>query len=232
MATILNIETSTDYCSVSITKDGKCEHLRINHPDSTRKAAHSELLAVFVKEVIEEASIKVSDLDAIALSGGPGSYTGLRIGTSVSKGLCFGGDLPLISINTLAIIAAMAQTKFRGQYDFLVPMIDARRMEVYTAIFTPNLDLTADVEAKVITPDSFSEFKGKKLIFCGNGAPKCSEVLGNSDFIFIDDIYPSAEFMGELAENAFKNNKFVDLVYYEPFYLKEFIATTSKKSLF
>ena len=232
MATILNIETSTDYCSVSISVDGKCKHLRVMQPDIEKKAAHSEFLAVFVKEILDEAGMKMSQLDAVALSGGPGSYTGLRIGTSTSKGLCFGADIPLISLNTLQIIAAMAKAKYAGQYDCIVPMIDARRMEVYTAVASPDLKLVTEVEAKIIDADSYAGYRGKKLVFCGNGAPKCSEILAKDGFVFMDDIYPSAEFMGELAEQAFKQKSFVDLVYYEPFYLKEFIATTSKKALF
>ena len=232
MARILNIETSTDYCSVSITKDSKCEHLRLMQPDGTRKVAHSEMLAVFVKEVLDEARMKVSDMDAVALSGGPGSYTGLRIGASTSKGLCFGGNIPLISLNTLLVIAAMAKAKFTDKYDLIVPMIDARRMEVYTMLTNANLDKLSEVEAKIIDAESFAEYKGKKLLFCGNGAPKCSEILACEGFTFIDGIYPSAEYMGELAETAFNSKKFEDLVYYDPFYLKEFIATTSKKSLF
>ncbi len=232
MARILNIETSTDYCSVSISNDGKCTNFRLMQPDNTRKAAHSEMLAVFVKEVIDEAKLKVSDLDAIALSGGPGSYTGLRIGASTSKGLCFGGNIPLISVNTLLIIAAMAKAKYNAEYDLIVPMIDARRMEVYTMTTDSKLTNLSEVEAKIITEESFSEHKGQKLLFCGNGAPKCKEILACEDFTFLDNIYPSAEFMGELAEAAFLADNFEDLVYYEPFYLKEFIATTSKKSLF
>ena len=232
MARILNIETSTDYCSVSISKDGECEHLRLMQPDGTRKAAHSEMLAVFVKEVLDEAGMKVSDMDAVALSGGPGSYTGLRIGASTSKGLCFGGDLPLISVNTLLVIAAMAKAKYTQNHDLIVPMIDARRMEVYTMLTDDNLSKLSDVEAKIIDAESFAEYKGKKLLFCGNGAPKCKEILTCEGFTFADNIYPSAEFMGELAEAAFNSKQFEDLVYYEPFYLKEFIATTSKKSLF
>ncbi len=232
MATILNIETSTDYCSVAISKDGKCEHFRLMQPDNTRKAAHSELLAVFVNEILDEAKMKVSDLDAVALSGGPGSYTGLRIGASTCKGLCFGGEIPLISVNTLQIIAAMAKVKYSADYDYIVPMIDARRMEVYTAVVDGNLNLQTEVEAKIIDENSFAEYRDRKLVFCGNGAPKCNEILANESFMFLNDIYPSAQFMGELSEIAFGKNEFVDLVYYEPFYLKEFIATTSKKPMF
>lgn len=232
MARILNIETSTDYCSVSISNDGKCTHLRLMRPDGTRKVAHSEMLAVFVKEVLDEAKLKVSDMDAVALSGGPGSYTGLRIGASTSKGLCFGGDIPLISLNTLLVIAAMAKAKYNADYDMIVPMIDARRMEVYTMLTDAKLEMLSEVEAKIISEESFADYKGKKLLFCGNGALKCKEILASEGFTFMEDIYPSAEFMGELSEIAFRAGKFVDLVYYEPFYLKEFIATTSKKSLF
>lgn len=232
MARILNIETSTGYCSVSIGNNGKCEHLRVSIPDDSRKSSHSELLAVFAKKVIDEANIKTSDLDAVCISGGPGSYTGLRIGTSTCKGICFGSNIPLISVNTLQVIAAMARAKYKSQYDMIVPMIDARRMEVYTTLVDSNLNMLADVEAKVIDESSFAEYKDKNLLFCGNGAPKCSEVLKNDNFVFLDDIFPSAEFMAELSEAAFKTGKFENLAYYEPFYLKEFIATTSKKSLF
>ena len=159
-------------------------------------------------------------------------YTGLRIGASTSKGLCFGGNIPLISLNTLLVIAAMAKAKSPQNYDLIVPMIDARRMEVYTMLTNAKLDKLSEEEAKIIDAESFAEHKGKRLLFCGNGAPKCKEVLACDGFTFMDNIYPSAEFMGELAEAAFINKQFEDLVYYEPFYLKEFIATTSKKSLF
>ena len=141
------------------------------------------MLAVFVKEVLDEAKLKVSDMDAVALSGGPGSYTGLRIGASTSKGLCFGGDIPLISVNTLLVIAAMAKSKYNCDYDLIVPMIDARRMEVYTMITDAKLNKLSEVEAKIITEESFAEYKGRKLLFCGNGAPKCKEVLACDGFV-------------------------------------------------
>lgn len=232
MAKILNIETSTGYCSVSLGFDGKCKHFRVAAPDDNRKSSHSQLLVVFIKELVDEAGIMLSDVEAVCISGGPGSYTGLRIGTSTSKGICFAGNIPLVSVNTLQVIAAMARAKYKGEYDMIVPMIDARRMEVYTTLVDSNLNMLTDVEAKVIDECSFVEYSDKKLLFCGNGAPKCSNVLKNDNFVFLDDIFPSAEFMAELSEAAFNSEKFEDLAYYEPFYLKEFIATTSKKSLF
>ena len=201
-------------------------------PDSERKAAHSEFLAVFIREVLDEAKLDASQIDALAISGGPGSYTGLRIGTSSAKGFCFASGIKLLPINTLQIIAAMALAKCSSDFDYIVPMIDARRMEVYTALVDGELNLCSNVEAKIIDENSFSEYAGKKLVFCGNGASKCSEVLKNENFVFLNDIYPSAEYMGKLAEAAFAGGQFADLAYYEPFYLKEFVATTSKKSLF
>lgn len=232
MANILNIETSTDYCSVSLSQDGECKLLKIERADSSQKSVHSELLCLFIKEIINEANIAISDLDAVALSGGPGSYTGLRIATSTCKGLCFGAKLPLIAINTLQIIASMAKSKINSNYDFIMPMIDARRMEVYTSLINSNLELISPVSAEVVDENSFQEIADKKIILCGNGAAKCMQVINNSNFSFIDGVFPSAEFMCLLSERAFTEKNFVDLAYYEPFYLKEFVATTSKKALF
>ena len=233
MALILNIETSTDICSVSISENGDCKFLKIYIPESVaiEKYSHSKLLAVFIDEVLKENSILPTDIDAVAVSAGPGSYTGLRIGVSSAKGFAFGIGKPLIAIDTMHIIAKMAKAKITDSFDFIVPMTDARRMEVYCSVFDNSLKQITPVEAKIITQESFEDFKIFKTCFCGNGAEKCSEILQNKNFSFKKNIFPSAEFMGEFAEQKFIENDFVNIVDFEPYYLKDFIATTPKNKL-
>jgi tRNA threonylcarbamoyladenosine biosynthesis protein TsaB len=232
MALILNIETSTEICSVSISKDGKCIALKMIGASEieTGRGSHSKLLAPFMKELLEQNNVLPENLDALAVSSGPGSYTGLRIGVSTCKGFCFGANLPLIAINTLQIMANMAEHSM-NDYDLYVPMIDAKRMEVYTAIFDEKVRFISNVEAKVIDENSFAEFKSKKVAFFGNGSDKCEDILRSDNFLFLKNIYPSAEYMGSFAEQYFNENKFVDLVYFEPFYLKEFVTTTPKNKI-
>ena len=232
MSLILNIETSTEVCSVSISENGKCKHLKIcgnNLQTTDNKGNHSKLLAVFINDILTENNILPKHLNAVAISSGPGSYTGLRIGVSSCKGFCFGANLPLISVNTLLIMANMAINMHKNNFDLYIPMIDARRMEVYSAIFDKNLDFISDVEAKIIDENSYSEIKNKKVAFFGNGSDKCKEILNNNNFTFLSDIFPSAEYMCNLSEKLFLEKKFEDLVYFEPFYLKEFVATMPKK---
>ena len=231
MSLILNIETSTEICSVSISENGKCKYFKIfGHKNTTNdnKGNHSKLLAVFINEILTENNILAQQLDAVAISSGPGSYTGLRIGVSTCKGFCFGTKLPLISVNTLQIMANMAVNLYKNDIDLYVPMIDARRMEVYTAIFDKNLDFLSNVEAKIIDENSYSNIKNKKIAFFGNGMTKCKDIFTNGNFSFLPNIFPSAEYMDSLSEKFFLEKKFVDLVYFEPFYLKEFMATTPK----
>jgi tRNA threonylcarbamoyladenosine biosynthesis protein TsaB len=233
MAKILNIETSTEICSVSLSVDGVCQDLKINgiHESGPGKGSHSKLLAGYIKDILENNKILPSDLSAVAISCGPGSYTGLRIGTSTCKGFCFGADLPLIAVDTLSIMASMAFCKAGLETDLYIPMIDARRMEVYTAIFDEELRSCSDVEAKIIDESSFNKLSDKKIIFCGNGSEKCKDILKSENFVFIPDIYPSAEYMGIYSEKKFNEKKFEDLVYFEPFYLKEFVTTTPKNKI-
>ncbi len=233
MARILNIETSTEVCSVSISVDGKCCDLRVSGIGEAGqgKASHSKLLAGYVKDLLKTNSLLPQDLDAVAISCGPGSYTGLRIGVSTCKGICFGASLPLIAVDTLSIIANMALNKANIKPDFYIPMIDARRMEVYTEIFDEKLNACSTVEAKIIDKDSFSELPGKKIIFCGNGSDKCKDVLKSDNYTFLSDTYPSAEYMGTYSEKKFNEGRFEDLVYFEPLYLKEFITTTPKDKI-
>jgi len=226
LARILNIETSTSVCSVGLSIDGKIVSLQESHT----KNSHAEQISLFSQKVIVDAGLKFSDLDAVSVSKGPGSYTGLRIGVSTAKGYCYGLDIPLISIGTLTAMAA----GMKNQYDskdysnniLFCPMIDARRMEVYTALFSINLAKVEDVTAKVIDNESFEDkFLEYKLIFAGDGAPKCKEVLGHqSNAIFKDDFYPSASYQSVIAEQKFLNKDFEDTAYFEPYYLKEFIA--------
>lgn len=187
--------------------------------------SHAERLHVFIEEIIQEAGITFQDLSAVAVSQGPGSYTGLRIGVSAAKGLCYALDIPLIAIDTLQTLARQVK-----QTDgCIVPMIDARRMEVYTAIFNPNLENQSATAAEIITENSFEDFQ-EKLYFVGDCAEKCQTVLTKENFIFLEDIkYPSAKEMSALSFIKFKKSDTVDVAYFEPYYLKDFMITTSKK---
>jgi tRNA threonylcarbamoyladenosine biosynthesis protein TsaB len=221
MATILNLETSTKNCSVSIAKDGVQLCLV---EESAESFAHGEKLNQFIDWCIEGAEIEWKDLDAISVSKGPGSYTGLRIGVSSAKGFAFGLDLPLIAINSLQILA---ESQLNKGYDLIIPMIDARRMEVYTAQFDTTGNQLTDTEAKVIDETSFEELKGKKIVFVGDGADKCKEALAHLDATFVQ-IFPSAQFMCGVAEKRFNQKSFEDVAYFEPYYLKDFVAGKKK----
>jgi tRNA threonylcarbamoyladenosine biosynthesis protein TsaB len=218
---ILNIETSTKNCSVSISKNGKTIALKEVAEDSY---THSEKLHLFIDSLLKENQVAYKDLSAVALSSGPGSYTGLRIGTSTAKGLCFALDIPLISVDTLLVLAKQV-----NQESLIIPMIDARRMEVYTATFDANHQRITPTQALVIEDNSFAEIF-EKAIFIGDGAAKCKEILNRDNFIFLDEIrYPSAQEMSEISFDKFQKKEFEDIAYFEPFYLKEFF-TGAKKS--
>jgi tRNA threonylcarbamoyladenosine biosynthesis protein TsaB len=223
MALILNLETATKNCSVSISKDGETIALKeIN----TGGYSHAELLHPFIEEVLKNTNHKLSDLDAVAVSKGPGSYTGLRIGVSSAKGICFGNDIPLISIPTLESMA-MSQ---KGKDYTLVSMLDARRMEVYACIYNSDIKEIRKTEAEIIDENSYSEYLEKgKVLFFGDGAEKCKDIIKHKNAEFIDNIFPSAKQMGEISEKMFVENTFEDTAYFEPFYLKDFIATKSLK---
>ena len=221
MATILNLETSTKNCSVSIAKDGVQLCLV---EESAESFAHGEKLNQFVDWCIDGAEIEWKDLDAVCVSKGPGSYTGLRIGVSSAKGFAFGLNLPLLAINSLQILA---ESQINQGYDIIIPMIDARRMEVYTAQFDTQGNQLTETEAKVIDETSFEELKGKKIVFVGDGAEKCQEVLAHLDATFVQT-FPSAKWMSSLAENRFEEKQFEDVAYFEPYYLKDFVAGKKK----
>ncbi len=233
MAKILCIETSTEVCSVAVTENGHvCTYL-----EDLGGQSHSTLLTVFIDKLATNGH-EISSFDAVAISEGPGSYTGLRIGTSVAKGLCFGAGIKLISISPLAAMASHVANHAEKygldpiQTDLLVPMIDARRMEVYTSVFDKELNTITPVEALVIDESSFESLAdNSRLILFGNGANKCKPVLISSSFVYIDDIYTSAQHMAILAQQLYNKSIFADVAYFEPFYLKEFIATVPKNKV-
>jgi len=223
LAYILNIETSTKNCSVSVAKDGQTIALNELNDGSY---SHAEKLHEFIRITLEKASIDFTDLKAIAVSKGPGSYTGLRIGVSAAKGLCYALDLPLISVNTLESLAHSISI----DNGIKIPMLDARRMEVYSAVFNSNNEQLNDVAATIIDEQSFVEYiKNNEVYLFGDGAEKCKSILNNDHFTFINDKFPSANEMSKLSFDKYKKNDIEDVAYFEPFYLKEFIALKSSK---
>ena len=223
MVYILNIETATKNCSVSISKNG--ELLAVKELNNGNYS-HAEVLHSFINDLASEAKITLSELSAIAVSKGPGSYTGLRIGVSAAKGLCFSLNIPLISIDTLASLAHSVND-VSGK---IVPMLDARRMEVYSAVFDSNYNLERTIKAEIIDQDSFKDYlEFGNVYFIGDGASKCKEVITHVNAIFIDDKFPSSKEMCELAYNKYKKNDIEDVAYFEPFYLKDFLVVPQKK---
>lgn len=224
MNTILSIETATPVCSVGLYTDGKLQALFESYLDKS----HSKHLTIIIQEVIRSAELTFSDIDAIAVSKGPGSYTGLRIGTSTAKGLCYGLDIPLISVDTLEAMAH-GVSGYLSDDILLCPMLDARRMEVYCRLYKKNLHAITDTEAVVIDSKSFTSYLEKhKIAFFGNGASKCKSVIYHPNAVFIEGVHPSAKEIGALAIHKYAASLFEDLAKYEPFYLKEFLAKKPK----
>ncbi len=222
---ILCLETATPVCSVAL--NSACCTLAMRETEGQN--AHSEKITNFIREVMEEAKIDYPQLDAVAVSQGPGSYTGLRIGVSTAKGICYAADLPLMAIDTLEAMAYGMKDKLGSQIgpdDLLIPMIDARRMEVYASVFDANLNKINDTAALVIEENSFEDLrKDHRLWLFGDGAPKLSKLFENQPNIhIINGFKPSAAYMKVLAERALQQQQFVDVAYFEPFYLKDFIA--------
>lgn len=224
MAKILLIETSTALCSVALEIDGKA--IASRRSDIARP--HASLTAVFCDEVLKEAGLSASTLDAVCISEGPGSYTGLRVGLSTAKGLCFGAGIRLLSVCSLDILAEMAKTAEDFDSKWIVPMIDARRMEVYTALYDSTGERRGPVEAKVIDSGSFSDI-ASGCTFIGDGAVKCKDTISGGKFV---EAFPEAVAMTSLAEREYAAGAWRDVAYFEPFYLKDFVVTTSKKKLF
>lgn len=233
MSVILAIETATKMCSVALSRGEELLAIK----EEGGEYSHAENLNGFIQEVLDKANLKLSTIDAIAISKGPGSYTGLRIGVSTAKGLCYSLNKPLISVDTLQAMAKKALLELSkeemGEHVLLCPMIDARRMEVYTSIYEQNGAQIIPVEAKIINEHSFSDLlKKNKIYFFGDGASKCKEVLSKQpNAVFIDSIETSAQFVNELAFQKFQQQIVEDVAYFEPYYLKDFIATTPKKLL-
>jgi len=216
---ILNIETSTKACSVALHKNGE---LIVSREDVTTNFSHSEKLLKFISKLFSDAKLSLSDLDAIAVSMGPGSYTGLRIGVSTAKGLCYGLDIPLISISTLKAMSFGMALEIKA--DLYCPMIDARRMEVYSAFFDINNTEVRKIQADIIDENSYKKELEKKVVFFGDGSEKIKEKIRHKNAMFISDIHPSAKNMGLLSYQKFTESLFEDLAYFEPFYLKDFVA--------
>ena len=224
---ILNIETSTHICSVSLALNGETVQLLENTEDKT----HAELVSVYVEKVLEAENIKAPELSAVAISAGPGSYTGLRIGTSVAKGICYGLNIPLIAIPSLYAMAYGAKNTL-NKNALYCPFIDARRMEVYTAVYNAKLEVKKDTHALIVEKDSFNDLiNDNTLVFFGTGAEKCKTILNHPNAIFLEEMHVSSRNMSKLAYQKFLSGHFKDTAYYEPLYLKEFLAIKSKKSL-
>lgn len=225
MPIILGIETATQTCSVAITANEQVLALK----ESSGSNEHSTLLTQYIQEVIELAGVETKSIDAIAVSIGPGSYTGLRIGLSAAKGLCYALDKPLIVVSTLKAIAHRAlatavQNQTAASEIIIIPLIDARRMEAYSASYTSTLEEISPVQALLIDENSFSEFKNSKKILVGDGAEKCKSLFEHIPDFYFPLVTPSAISICQLATQSYRLSEFADLAYSEPFYLKDFIA--------
>lgn len=219
---ILNIETSTTNCSVSLSKEGETFVLKEDYNNSY---SHAERLHIYIDEVLKEANLKSSNLDAIAISKGPGSYTGLRIGVSAAKGLCYALDIPLISVATLDGLAQ----QIKIEDGVIVPMLDARRMEVYSAVFNSEYKQIRETQAQILDTASFNEYLEKgKVYFIGSGVEKTKTLITHPNAIFVENKLPSANEMSKLAFDKHKKNDIEDIAYFEPYYLKDFIALKPK----
>jgi len=226
---LLNIETSAQVCSVCLSKNGEVIEIRENREGKS----HASTLTPYIEDIFKSSAYTINDIDAVAISKGPGSYTGLRIGVSTAKGICFALNKPLIAINTLKVLSSgVIRTKNPDKNALIVPLIDARRMEVYSAIFDSNLNEIGEIKAEIIDENSFNEFlERKKLYFFGDGAEKCKTFVKHQNALFIDGILPSSSYLVPLAEEAFKENRFENVAYFEPFYLKDFVATIPKRKV-
>ncbi len=218
MAIILNIETATKNCSVSLSKNGKTLFCK---EQADQGYSHAEKLHVFIDEVIKECQVDIKEINAVAVSKGPGSYTGLRIGVSAAKGLCYALNIPLIAIDTLEILAS----KVNQNDGLIVPMLDARRMEVYSAVFNQEKKIVSETKAEILDENSYAHVN-EKIYFLGDCQEKCKTVLTKSNFQFLPEIiFPSANEMSELSFQKFIAKEFEDVAYFEPFYLKDFLLT-------
>ena len=231
MACILHIETSTNVCSVAVSEDGQCIFQQDAHGE---KGAGAEKLGTMVDEALSFTDSHAIPFDAVSISCGPGSYTGLRIGVSMAKGICYGRDLKLIAVPTLELLCVpiLLRHPELEENALLCPMLDARRMEVYAALYDRSLKAVREVSADVVDADSYKQWLDERPVyFFGNGAKKCQDVISHPNAHFIDDVEPLAKWMQPLAEKRFLNEQFEDVAYFEPFYLKDFVALKPKKLL-
>lgn len=227
MNTILHIETATSVCSAALSQG---TDILVNF-ENFREQSHAKLLGVFVEDIMKYVRENRLQLDAVSVSSGPGSYTGLRIGVSEAKGLAYGLGIPLIAIPTHALMASQVKNSVESDA-LLCPMIDARRMEVYSTFFDTSLNVIRETSADIVDENSYLDLlEQQKVYFFGNGADKCREVIRHPNAHFLSDIYPLASAMTELANEAFLNRNFVDSAYFEPFYLKEFVAIVPKNKI-
>ena len=230
MAVILHIETSTNVCSVAVSEDGQCIFDQVERGGMS----HAEKLGTMVDEALSFTDNHAIPFDAVAVSCGPGSYTGLRIGVSMAKGICYGRDLKLISIPTLELLCVppLLGEKIADEASLLCPMLDARRMEVYAGLYSRALKPVRPIQADVVTSDTYQEWLDKgPVYFFGNGAAKCMDVINHPNARLIEDVEPLAKWMMPLAEHRFLNGQFEDVAYFEPFYLKDFVAKQPRKLL-
>ena len=229
MSCILNIETSTDVCSVSVSQDGACIFSQEDHDGPN----HAVKLGTFVDEALSFADSHAIPLDAVAVSCGPGSYTGLRIGASMAKGICFGQDLKLIAVPTLELMTVPVLLREEVEEGALLcPMIDARRMEVYSAVYDRALHEVRGIQADVVDADTYREYLDRgPVYFFGNGAAKCMDVINHPNAHLIEGIVPEAKWMFPLAEKRIAQERYEDVAYFVPYYLKDFVSKTPKKLL-
>ena len=229
MSYIIAIETSTTNCSVGLIKNGICEAFIEENNGYT----HAENLSVFIDDLLQLHHVNKTDLEAVAITKGPGSYTGLRIGVSTAKGICFALNLPLISVNALdQMFLHQRLDEFKTENNLFIPMLDARRMEVYMKVLNHDGKSVSDIEANIIDENSFEGLYAKNIILFGPGAEKFQELFqANSKIKIVSDILPSSQLMGSLVQQKFASKQFEDVAYFEPFYLKEFVATTPKKQI-
>jgi len=224
LAIVLNIETATKNCSVCLSENEKILSL-VEFNEG--QFSHAEKLHSFILDVLKQSKKSMQDIDAISVSKGPGSYTGLRIGVSAAKGLCFALDKPLISISTLDSLSHIVDAK-KGE--FIVPLLDARRMEVYSAVYDNQHFQIREIRAEIIDENSFADYLNKgKVFMVGDGAAKCTEIIDHKNANYLKDVFPSAKEMAKLSSVKYQNNEFEDVAYFEPFYLKDFIAGIPKK---
>ena len=225
MALLLAIETTTRNCSVALFQNDKLIQLK---EKTYEDYSHAEFLTLYIQEVVEKAHVCLKELDGIILSKGPGSYTGLRIGASTAKGLCYALNIPLISISTLNVMLLAVSKK--EEYEFYCPMIDARRMEVFSLVADKKNNEVREIRSDIVDKSTYAEFLTDKVLFFGDGSVKCREIIDSSNAIFLEGISPSSRYMGVLGFEKFIHKEFEDVAYFEPYYFKEFFSLASKKS--